>query len=223
MPELSRRKRIGCLWRTISLTLAIGKTSAAYQAYIAQPADAATTRRGPDHSTAGAREANCVYPGLLGRMMAFAIAGHHAGLADGKDLERRLDKANYAIESYAGWKAHSGEPPMPKSLEPTRPWLPGHANPGFSAAFLTRMLFSCLVDADFLETEKFYADAKEEPKRQGEYAPLATLRSRLKVYMGRLNASAADTPVNALRARVLDHAVHKATLAPGLFTLTVPT
>jgi CRISPR-associated endonuclease/helicase Cas3 len=65
----------------------IGKCSAAFQAYIAAPRDeAAGGRRGSDHSTAGARVATAVYPGPLGRLLAFAIAGHHAGLADAKEL-----------------------------------------------------------------------------------------------------------------------------------------
>lgn len=69
----------------------IGKCSAAFQAYIAAPRNSgAAGRRGPDHSTAGARVATAVYPGPLGRLLALAIAGHHAGLADATELERRL-------------------------------------------------------------------------------------------------------------------------------------
>ena len=85
------------------------------------------------------------------------------------------------------------------------------------------MLFSCLVDADFLETERFYAEAKGAPVERGGHLDLDTLRESLRAYMARLRAEAASTPLNALRAEVLDRAVERAALSPGLFTLTVPT
>jgi CRISPR-associated endonuclease/helicase Cas3 len=80
----------------------IGKASRAYQAYIAQTEDAAGPRRGPDHSTAGAREACRLYGTRVGRMLAYAIAGHHAGLSDHGELDRRLS-SEQRIEIYEGW------------------------------------------------------------------------------------------------------------------------
>lgn len=200
----------------------IGKCSAAFQRYIAKPRDdAASRQRGPDHSTAGARVAVAAYPGVLGRLLAFAIAGHHAGLADAKELDRRLTEG-YAVEAYDDWQVHSGAPPALTLLTPTRRF-DSSSHAGFTQAFLTRMLFSCLVDADFLETEAFYARAKGEPVERGGHASLLALRDRLRNYMADKRAHSPATSINALRARVLDHAVKKATLAPGLFTLTVPT
>ncbi len=67
----------------------IGKCSAAFQAHIGAPSDDGSgARRGPDHSTAGAHEAAAVYGKSVGRMLAYAIAGHHAGLADAQELDR---------------------------------------------------------------------------------------------------------------------------------------
>src|SRR6266404_8723204 len=200
----------------------IGKCSAAFQAYIAAPRDeAAGGRRGPDHSTAGARVATAVYPGPLGRLLAFAIAGHHAGLADAKELDRRLAE-DYAIEPYDGWQSHSGAPTVPAALAPARKFDTSDHR-GFTEAFMTRMLFSCLVDADFLETEAFYARAKGERVERGGHASTEALRDRLRSYMVDKRAQSPTSSINALRARVLDHAVKKAALPPGLFTLTVPT
>lgn len=201
----------------------IGKCSAAFQAYIAAPRGEATGgRRGPDHSTAGARAVIATYPHPVGRMLAFGIAGHHAGLADAEDLDRRLDVSEYPIEPHHGWHAHSGEPPSPAHLTPARKY-DASEHRGFSEAFLTRMLFSCLVDADFLETEAFYARAKGEPVERGGFAEIKTLRDRLQRHMDDKCAASPASSINALRDRVLDHAVGKATLPPGLFTLTVPT
>jgi len=209
--------QFGCreLARTASLLHDIGKCSAAFQSYLQLP----TSAKGPDHSTAGAREAAAAYPGPIGRMLAYAIAGHHAGLADFDDLDRRVTRK--IIEPYAGWQACTGPLPEESDLKPSRPGA-GSREPGFGAAFLTRMLFSCLVDADSLATERFHSEAAGEPVDRGGHASLAELRDRLRRYMSGHHPPAAPA-VNDLRAGVLRHAVERAALAPGLFTLTVPT
>jgi len=194
----------------------IGKMSAAYQAYIRAADNAA---RGPDHSTAGAKEAFVAFGTQLGRLMAFGIAGHHGGLMDGDNLSARLGKG---VDDYAGWEGYAGPLPTMAELGGGLAAKTGNGiEPGFTAAFLARMLFSCLVDADFLETERFYAEARGEgaPVRGGalERGHVETVRA----HMARHRRD--DTEVNRLRSAILDHANAKATLPPGLFTLTVPT
>jgi len=193
----------------------IGKCSAAFQAYIRGERSS-----GGDHSSAGARVAIAAYgKHVLGRSLGFAIAGHHAGLADGVKLDERL-QAEPA--DAPGWQDHTEPLPDGKALHPT--FLPqGAGDKGFSEAFLIRMLFSCLVDADFLETERFYAKANKQPIQRGKHRDLATLRDALRRHMAWKRAEAKPTQLNTLRAEVLDHAVAKAELPPGAFTLTVPT
>lgn len=203
--------------RTMGLLHDIGKCSDAYQRYIRQ-GRGANGARGPDHSTAGAREALRLY-GPFGSVLAFGIAGHHGGLMDGGDLARRQDKP---LEDYAGWEAHVPGLPDLSALAASMPRLRDNpACKSFNVQFFQRMLFSSLVDADFLATERFYAGARgeEEPERGGQLLEghLASVRT----YMARHRRS--DTAVNGLRSEVLDHAVAKAALPPGLFTLTVPT
>lgn len=198
----------------------IGKVSAKFQAYLA-----AGTRqdggRGPDHSTAGARAAEAYYGKMLGRMLAAIIAAHHAGLDDAENLERRLDPAQTAIEPHEGWEALTGTLPPLASLTPEGGWTFGTAR-GFSRAFLTRMLFSCLVDADFLETENFHRQADGTSSPRGGHASIPALRDRLRGHMALIDGKA-DDAVSRLRSRVLRSAVEKSALPPGLFTLTVPT
>lgn len=203
----------------------IGKASSEFQAYIA--AGRAEAVRGPDHSTAGAIEAEKLFGPHLGRMLAFAIAGHHAGLADHSDLRRRQQKTD--LPSYSDWRTHVGQLPEAAALRGPASFTP-NAHSGFSQAFLTRMLFSCLVDADFLATERFYARVDgREPERGAierldeQRARLARLQAALTQHMATKVAAAPDNELNRLRAEVLAHAVGKATEAPGLFTLTVPT
>lgn len=193
----------------------IGKASEAFQAYIRGEGPS------PDHSTAGALEAVKNYPHPFGTHLAFVIAGHHAGLADGVRLEERLNPAS-SPPPYAGWRDHASPPDRQAVVAEGRP-AANPAAPGFADAFAVRMLFSCLVDADFTETERFYA-AHEQPPRpveRGGFANIDVLADRLRTHMDA--TPHADTPVNRLRSEVLQHARGKAHLAPGLFTLTVPT
>lgn len=194
----------------------IGKASPAFQAYIR--GDRAS---GGDHSSAGAWIARERYGTATGIIAAAAIAGHHAGLADGAALTARLDRAKDLVP--ADWERHVGPLPALKDLRPTADLRLDGGPKGFAASFVMRMLFSCLVDADFLATEAFYAAANGEAIARGNYTALSELRDRLAAFMTEKSAAAPDTPVNALRAAILRHALEKAALPPGLFTLTVPT
>jgi CRISPR-associated endonuclease/helicase Cas3 len=193
----------------------VGKVSGAFQAYIR-----ATSANGScDHSTAGARVAVMRFGGIS-RALAYAIAGHHAGLADAGRLEERLDASRTAIPHFDGWEAHVGPLPDVAALRPGQP-IVRSKHPCFEAAFLTRMLFSCLVDADFIATERFYAEAEGGVVERGSKLGPAELLRRLRHFTA--GRAVDDTPLNALRSAIHDHAVAKAALPPGPFTLTVPT
>lgn len=212
--------------RVAGLLHDIGKCSAEFQKYIAV---AERSARGPDHSTAGAQQAAALYGDRLGLILAHTIAGHHAGLADKRDLERRLDTLNRP-PPYGGWQDASGSLPDMAALTPGRSACWGDVGRPFTWAFLTRMLFSCLVDADRLETAAFYARAEGRPVDRVDGTAIPVLRDRLGSFMAdkarRAHAEAGSdtqTALNALRAEILASAVARARLAPGLFTLTVPT
>ncbi|WP_337873298.1 CRISPR-associated helicase Cas3' [Ignavibacterium sp.] len=78
-----------------------------------------------------------------------------------------------------------------------------------------RMLFSCLVDADFLDTEKYM-----EEKERGGYLNLEDLKQRFDEFM---ISKKSDTEINKKRNDILNQCREKADLKPGFFTLTVPT
>lgn len=193
----------------------IGKLSPEFQDYIAGQRPS-----GGDHSSAGARIALDHYPKPLGTLLAAIIAAHHAGLADGAELTRRMEAA--AVRVPKGWKEYIAPLPERTVLVPRVP--PPKGGPkGFALSFLTRMLFSCLVDADFLATEGFYAEATNEAVERGNHTDLVLLRDRLRTFMADKRLTAPQTPLNALRAYILDHAIAKAEMPQGLFSLTVPT
>lgn len=85
----------------------IGKLSLAYQSYIRRSRNEGGPK-GPDHSSAGAKEAINLFGDQLGRLMAFGIAGHHAGLMDGTGHEGGSLSAGLVKEvaDYTGWQDH---------------------------------------------------------------------------------------------------------------------
>ncbi|WP_323846896.1 CRISPR-associated helicase Cas3' [Microbulbifer magnicolonia] len=176
-----------------------------------------------DHATHGAVMAVERY-GPIGRLLAYAIAGHHAGLANGRDsgertsLKDRLRKELPELLSH--WQDEI-DLPEPKSLALPE-GLKGIKERGsFQLSFLGRMLFSCLVDADYLDTEAFYLGKdKGVDGRAQEFPDLSALRERLDQYLGRFKA---NSDVNRIRAGILEHVRGKAALEPGLFSLNVPT
>jgi len=183
-----------------------------------------------DHSTWGARIAQQRL-GVVGQLLAYGIAGHHAGLANGEGEGERTALAERLVADlhalHPDWEKDIALPkklPLPDGfknysldLQQAKDRRP------FQQAFLARMLFSCLVDADFIDTERFYLQVKGDPdlRSSGPGRPsLAALREKLDIYLGQFKA---DSDVNRLRADILHQVREHASDAPGLFSLTVPT
>jgi len=171
-----------------------------------------------DHSTAGALHAVEKF-GVHGRILAYLIAGHHAGLPDwfesdagGSALRVRLNQTELL-----GGVATTAPPGLLDRPQPTSHFLGGRE--GFP--LWVRMLFSCLADADFLDTEAFM-DGKKGATRQG-FPVLDELNTALDAHLAKVLRDAKPTPVNRLRAGILRHCREGAAREPGFFSLTVPT
>jgi CRISPR-associated endonuclease/helicase Cas3 len=204
----------------------LGKYTAKFQARL----DGAAVK--VDHATAGAKLVfDLAARGedkVTAALIAYAIAGHHTGLPDMRNdggsnsLEDRLKSP---LEELAqAWKTEI-------AVDAARLW-PGwrpekdKQTAAFQTAFLGRMLFSCLIDADRLDTEAFMAKA-EGWKPDREWPPLGELIDGFlhifNAHMEHKQANADGTPVNRLRSEILGHVRARAGETPGLFTLTVPT
>lgn len=201
----------------------LGKYSMEFQRYIKTVTgyDAEAHLEGApgrvDHSTAGAIHAIRQFD-KHGRILAYLIAGHHAGLPDwyasetgGKALSIRLGADQHFLLD----RIHAGAIP-PTILTQAKPTTKPHGSADALHLWL-RMLFSCLIDADRLDTETFMDGARSS------YGNMADLMADFDEYMATLAAKADNTPVNAIRADILRQCSEKATHAPGLFSLTVPT
>lgn len=165
-----------------------------------------------DHSTAGAKVAYSLHQPEV----AFVVAGHHGGLPDGggksdpPDAPTLLGRCKKAVPPCEDWRKEIALP------DAHRPALP---KDNFSTSFYIRMLYSCLVDADYLETETFMNGT---PADRGAGESLDVLLSRLQAYVAPWWNSA--TALNRKRCEILRRCFEQGeTAAPGLFTLTVPT
>ena len=214
-----------------------------------------------DHAAFGAAQALELYGGrgdksdvigtqaYAGELMSYAILGHHGGMKDSNDMEKRIQRLGappaqgQVVDDYGPYrdmieKSPNAAPPMRTALEPTvlsrimksaigatqdeseRRVVQQQLS--FSGQTLTRMLFSCLVDADWLDTERFMSP--DEAERRGhDYDSISTLLGRLESHLEKLSHEAKKTPVNMARDAVLTDCKEGAASKPGLFTLTVPT
>lgn len=178
-----------------------------------------------DHAVGGANVARERFKGGVGHLLAYGIAGHHTGLANGRDagartpLEQRVAADEGELDDI--WQQ---ELELPCELRPMATFTSQRERGFFQLAFMARMLFSCLVDADFIETEAFYARVEEgQAPERGGHPGLKTLRRELDVYLERLQATAQSSDVNAQRTHILRHVRSQAESAPGHFSLTIPT
>ncbi len=212
----------------------IGKYSTQFQKMLAISANEETNdeiRKGLDHSSAGAQHAVKKFSNGVGKLLAYAIAGHHSGLLDAKAngacLSKRLSNADIPDYSSApinilSQRLDSANPPINFGQR--------NIEVGFQLQLFIKMLFSSLVDADFLDTEKFMDIKRFEHRNsysilseseQKEY--LQMLHDKLFAELQQISSRSTLSLVNDKRAEVLRQCVAAAQMNPGLFSLTVPT
>lgn len=172
-----------------------------------------------DHATFGAQLAQ-ENAGRLGLLLSYMIVGHHGGVPNGGAQEGEL---HYRLK-------HGRVPPDVTLLpaadvkqELLPPFRLNAEHAGFSLAFFTRMIFSCLVDADFLDTEGFCSPEKKAERPIADPEQILNLKAMLDVHLAELAEKAEPTPVNLLRQEILTQCRAKAELPPQIFSLTVPT
>lgn len=200
----------------------IGKYSDEFQEYIKKNSGFEEGERlgRTDHTSAAAILAKEIYPNLW-PPIAYCIAGHHSGLHNFThdisvpgDLSNRLQKTEYLdkVRSRIPHKLLEKidlNPPTGKPIDSKQIHL------------WIRMLFSCLVDADYLDTEHFMNP--ESHKRRGKYDSLKVLNGRFENFMQEISKSAPPSNVNTLRNKILKDCIASGNLEPGFFSITVPT
>jgi len=178
-----------------------------------------------DHSTAGAKEIYHLFKGTaqepLATLLAYCIIGHHTGLPDYGDtsdlpgdgtLIARL-KTDVCDYNHFKTELDLTQVTLPHQLS----LRPNKQHWGFSFAFLTRMIYSALVDADFQDTERFM----QGEKPRGGHESIEALCNQLISYLRQFDHP--KTEINHKRTETLRHCIEKALKNPGFFKLTVPT
>lgn len=169
-----------------------------------------------DHATAGAKE---LYQ-KNNYVGAYCISGHHSGLLDGGSaadtggeatLKGRMQKE---LDDYQEFRNEVTIPAF--KTPPLKPLGRG----GFSLSFFIRMLFSCLVDADYLDTEAFMTDGCAG---RGKFDSIETLFERLYLHVESWLKNEEFSTVNGRRTEILKACLEKGKEEQGIFRLTVPT
>lgn len=170
------------------------------------------------HAIVGAIEARRLFDDpMIADTLAYCISGHHRGLYDHNEMERRLRHGEHKRWCDACEKLTSAE-----NLETADCDDVDEPN---DLQMAIRMLFSALVDADRLDTERFMTPdlSAERLRIKSNYASLSTLRERLRAKTESFR-SAPVTPVNRARAYFLESCrTHGAESDPGIYTLSLPT
>lgn len=165
------------------------------------------------------------------RLLAYAISGHHRGLHDYIELRKGLEKKeikercaktkealpNIKLELQTWAKEHA------EATEASLKELAKQVGATEQAQALIRLLFSCLVDADFLDTEAFMDEERKERRQEATngYAPLELLRDRLTKHM---EGFSTEGKINQARRLFLNQCQeHGRTCPKGYYSLFLPT
>lgn len=186
----------------------IGKYSLEFQKHIINGDNAKV-----DHATAGMQE--LLKRGLI--EAAFCAAGHHGGIPNGgdkkdsKDMPSLMGRMKKEIPNY---QAALSEIEVPEVKRQVPEGL-------VSQFFFIRMLYSCLVDADYLDTEAFMTAGRV---KRGNHAGMETLLAKLNDFIDAQNflCPTSEKIIDTYRTRILKACIKGAKKPRGLYSLTVP-
>ena len=180
-----------------------------------------------DHSTAGGKEVVKLSQGdrlqaIIGQLIAYCIVGHHSGLPDfGSPIDLESEgtfnsRLKKIVNDYSMYKYEIDISKI--SIPKIKPLKPSTKSGGFTLSFFTRMLYSCLVDADFQETENFMTKGLNE---RGGYKNISRYNDEFNQYLSAF--ANPKNPIDQKRNEILKECITKAKSKQGFFTLTVPT
>ena len=186
-----------------------GKECEGFQAHIKKSSGfdpKAYSSEPSNHSLAGAVIAHSIPEMDDLYWLSNCIAGHHRGLYN-------IDELSLKIKEGLKASKHIEIPDVKLSL-PSLNLKPE------DSSHLTRMLFSCLVDADWLDTELFMDRSKAE--KRGGYATISELKESLDKYLHKLHLDSKGE-LNDLRTKLQNKCREASALSPGFYSLTIPT
>ena len=189
-----------------------GKEKKEFQEYIQDvngiPGHKHWTKKGKAHAYVGALLAQGLYGKVATTFLGNAICGHHAGLYDYFELEKMISSSDLPSEVQMQTDAIQ--------LNKAKFTLTEN-----QINHLVRVLFSCLVDADYLDTEKFMNVSSAS--QRGHHKKLSELLILLEDHFCKLNNNSEDSTVNVIRRCVQEQCIKMSSGETGFYSLTVPT
>lgn len=204
-----------------------------------------------DHSTAGSQhiwnyaKGRKVQEQIAPQLLALCLASHHSGLIDcltidgENNFERRMDKSDN--KTYLEEVLLKAEPEIlgkikkimdnPECFGGVLQELKKIAQVNkksetiirFQAGIMIRMLYSCLIDADRLDTSNFENPKYIKKRQNGNYASWELLIERLEKKLDKFDNKPEKSKVDNLRKQIADVCLERSSGDIGVFTLTVPT
>ncbi|MDX9871083.1 MAG: CRISPR-associated endonuclease Cas3'', partial [Clostridia bacterium] len=173
------------------------------------------------HAIHGAKLVEEVFGKSIGRVLAYSIAGHHAGLPDYSNAEG-AGQSSLQFQLKQVKDINKIDPSIKnRILSATPPSLPRRFSSGIDLSLWIRMLYSCLVDADFLDTEHYMN--LDQASMRSCCCTVEEMLQRFNAFINNLEKTSADTPVNRIRRNIKEKCVQMGKEDMGIFSLTVPT
>ncbi|MBK1680702.1 CRISPR-associated helicase Cas3' [Rhodocyclus tenuis] len=209
--------------------------------------DAGALRGKIDHSSAGAQfiwqilSTRGERESVIGQLLALCIASHHSGLIDcldpegsdvfGKRMKKPEEKTHLEeVRSCADPEILARARALlesPELIAETKNLLSAlrlqekNSRPLLQQVGLTvRFLFSCLIDADRIDTANFEQKKVAANRPQGDYVPWSVLIERLEKALAEF---VPRHPIDHLRQKISVECKNAAARSAGIYTLTVPT
>lgn len=187
-----------------------GKESDAFQQYIRYASGYDTTERPREehnHAYVGGILANSLYGKALKDWLTNPIISHHTGLHNSDEVMGEINK------------------PLPKGVDSEvdkiKLSVPKLNFKSENVNYLPQLLFSCLVDADYLDTEKFMDGEKAQSRKKSN--SLSELLPKLDIYLAKMKQEAPKTELNNLRNKIQARCNEMSQSGKGFYSLTVPT
>ncbi len=181
-----------------------------------------------EHSGCGAVVVKRRYPDPIGLMLAYCIAGHHSGIPDGgfpgdsPDMSTLNGRLKRRFEDFSAYKEEFDDSEFPRISQKEICELLTRDCDGKSEilvdkfAFFTRYLFSCLVDADSLDTARFCTGETVRPLRADFEACLRRVNEKLSSFI-------CTTPLQEARKRLQQQVFEKAAVDGEIYLMNMPT
>ena len=178
-----------------------------------------------EHSTCGALAAKKRYPSAVGLMMEYCIAGHHSGLPDSgsfsdtPDMQTLYGRMKREFEDYSAYEQELSITDI--SEQEFMQYLVRDCGRNISMlvdkfAFLTRYAYSCLVDADWLDTAKFCSNDRPRDLH-------VDFRACLERVDQRLNSFVCKTDLQKTRSLLQQQVFQKVNRDGEIYLMNMPT